>query len=219
MPKKLDPAIATVLSEYGFDHSACWDCHGTWVVYHWALERIAAKAAIIFNQPHIIEADGANGIAAMCVTGNMGEASEWSVGEASPKNNKNAYCWAMAEKRAKDRVILKLIGLHGLVFSEEEADEFKKKESRPLTSGQHNKTAARKLMGGLAELIHNDTETPDEQMLDAHLNDHADLLEQVRRDWPDWLEGIEGNQDFIGFDQRVIERRVVLQERSAMQGA
>src|SRR3954451_5869163 len=31
----------------------------------------------------------------------------------------------MAEKRAKDRVILKLVGLHGLLYSEEEADEFK----------------------------------------------------------------------------------------------
>src|SRR3954469_9473986 len=28
-------------------------------------------------------------------------------------------------KRAKDRVILKLVGLHGLLYSEEEADEFK----------------------------------------------------------------------------------------------
>jgi hypothetical protein len=40
-----------------------------------------------------------------------------------------AYVYAMAEKRAKDRVILKLIELHGLVYSEEEADEFK--QSRP----------------------------------------------------------------------------------------
>ena len=32
----------------------------------------------------------------------------------------------MAEKRAKDRVILKLIGIAGDVYSEEEADEFKK---------------------------------------------------------------------------------------------
>jgi hypothetical protein len=41
----------------------------------------------------------------------------------------------MAEKRAKDRVILKLIELHGLVYSEEEADEFK--NSRPVTAEQH----------------------------------------------------------------------------------
>ena len=37
----------------------------------------------------------------------------------------------MAEKRAKDRVILKLVGLHGHVYSEEEADDFKK--ARPVS--------------------------------------------------------------------------------------
>ena len=31
----------------------------------------------------------------------------------------------MAEKRAKDRVILKLAGLHGYVYSEDEAEDFK----------------------------------------------------------------------------------------------
>jgi hypothetical protein len=40
----------------------------------------------------------------------------------------------MAEKRAKDRVILKLIELHGFVYSEEEADEFK--QSRPGSADQ-----------------------------------------------------------------------------------
>jgi hypothetical protein len=36
----------------------------------------------------------------------------------------------MAEKRAKDRVVLKLIGLHGLVYSEEESDDFKSNGDR-----------------------------------------------------------------------------------------
>ena len=36
-----------------------------------------------------------------------------------------AYVYAMAEKRAKDRVILKLVGLDGLLSSEEEVDELK----------------------------------------------------------------------------------------------
>ena len=34
----------------------------------------------------------------------------------------------MAEKRAKDRVILKLAGIHGDAYSEEEADDFKESE-------------------------------------------------------------------------------------------
>ena len=54
----------------------------------------------------------------------MGDVSEWSFGEAAPYNNKNNYPFAMAEKRAKDRVILKLVGLHGDTYSQAEADEF-----------------------------------------------------------------------------------------------
>ena len=137
MARKLDAKIVAVLKEHGFGTDACWDCHGTWVIYHKVLEAIAAKAGIEFAQPHVIEADAANGIASLCVTGTLGGAIMWSIGEASPKNNKNAYCWAMAEKRAKDRVILKLIGLHGLAYSEEEADDFKASNggNRDITYG------------------------------------------------------------------------------------
>lgn len=125
MPRKLDPAIADVLKRFGFGPDAAWDCHGTWVVYHRVLEQIAAKAGIAFDPPLVLEANGAGKVAALCVTGRLGDRAEWSIGEASPANNKNAYPFAMAEKRAKDRVILKLAGLHGLAYSEEEADEFK----------------------------------------------------------------------------------------------
>lgn len=125
MARALDPEIAKVLKTDGFGHDAVWDCHGTWVVYHRVLEQIAAKRGIHFDLPMIVEANGEKKIAAVCVYGTLNERSEWSIGEAAPGNNKNAYPWAMAEKRAKDRVILKLIGLHGLAYSEAEAVEFK----------------------------------------------------------------------------------------------
>ena len=77
----------------------------------------------------MIEADAESKKVVMLVTGHMGNQQEWSVGEAAPYNNKNSYPYAMAEKRAKDRVILKLIGVAGFVYSEDEADDFK--NSRP----------------------------------------------------------------------------------------
>lgn len=120
MARKLDPAIADILKRHGFGADACWDCHGVWVVYHSVLERIAAKANIAFDIPVVLEANGTAKCVALCVMGRMGDRQEWSIGEAAPGNNKNSYPYAMAEKRAKDRVILKLIGLHGLVYSEEE---------------------------------------------------------------------------------------------------
>lgn len=141
MARQLDPIIADTLKKYGLGKEAVWDCHGVWVVYHNALEKIAAFANIKLDAPQIVEANGAQGIAAICVTGYLDGRAEWSIGEASPKNNKNAYCWAMAEKRAKDRVILKLIGLSGLAYSEDESDDFKP-GAKPETHGTTEKPAA-----------------------------------------------------------------------------
>ena len=99
------------------------------MIYHKALERIAAQAQIQFDPPSIVRAERDEAV--ILVTGRMGERIEWSIGEAligvnyRVSGKQAAYVYAMAEKRAKDRVILKLIELHGLVYSEEEADEFK----------------------------------------------------------------------------------------------
>ena len=134
-----------------------WAVQGVPVVRHRALERLAAIIGIEFSAPVILrnEADEA----VILATGRKGDKSEWSIGEArvvlmhdtGRKNDKgrtiyappdgavgnyqitprqSAYPYAMAEKRAKDRVILKLAGLHG-VYSEEEADDFRRRDEEP----------------------------------------------------------------------------------------
>lgn len=131
MAKKLDPHLIEILKEYGEDaNEALWDCHGTWVAYHKAIERIAAKAGVTFDMPQVIEANSGAKTVAIAVRGTMKDRAEWSFGEAAPSNNKNAYPYAMAEKRAKDRVVLKLVGLHGMVYSEEESDDFKEETGK-----------------------------------------------------------------------------------------
>lgn len=127
--------VGEVLREIGMTpQTAGWDCHGTFVLLHKALEKVAAHRNIKFDPPQIVEADVGQKQCVMIVTGHMGDVSEWSIGEAAPYNNKNYYPFAMAEKRAKDRVILKLVGLHGDVYSEEEADDFK--ASKPAQMGK-----------------------------------------------------------------------------------
>jgi hypothetical protein len=121
-----DNQIAEILSRYGEDfRSQTWVVPGgkARAVLHACIERIVAQAGITFDKPEIVSADPANVV--IIVTGRMGDAEAWSFGEASPKNNKNAYPYSMSEKRAKDRVALKLLRLHGLVYSEEEAEDFK----------------------------------------------------------------------------------------------
>ena len=118
--------ISNLLKEVGANSSDVWEVRrGTWVVKHKALERIATHLKIKFDSPKIIHADMESKQVAIEVNGSAGENTAWSIGEAAPYNNKNTYPFAMAEKRAKDRVILKLAGIHGDAYSEEEADDFK----------------------------------------------------------------------------------------------
>jgi len=131
MKSDIPDKVIETLKEIGMTHQqAGWNCHGTYVLLHKALEKVAVHKRIVFNEPTILETNSEKKIVSLLVTGTMGDKSEWSIGEASPSNNKNSYPYAMAEKRAKDRVILKLVGLHGDVYAEDEADAFK--EERPV---------------------------------------------------------------------------------------
>jgi hypothetical protein len=154
--------VGDVLKDIGETAAtAGWDCHGTFVLLHKALERVAAHKNITFDPPTIVESDINSKNVVIVVTGHLGEKSEWSFGEAAPYNNKNAYPFAMAEKRAKDRVILKLVGLHGYAYSEEEADDFKK--ARPVSI--------------------NDTPTANDDVInDMQLKSLADLIQKTSTD-------------------------------------
>src|SRR3954462_2337051 len=125
-----DQQIADILAKYGEPIAGnIWRVQGQAVIYHKALERIAAQAGIAFSPPTILRAERDEAV--ILVTGSMGERTEWSIGEALVNVNyrgsgrQAAYVHALAQKRAKDRVILKLIGLHGLLYSEEETDDFR----------------------------------------------------------------------------------------------
>ena len=127
MAKPLDPIVEEVLNRYGIDpRRALWDCHGTWVIYHKYVELIGMKAGVTLDVPTMIHSDPVSKHVVILVSGSMGDkASAWSFGEASPYNNKNAYPFAMAEKRAKDRVILKLVGLAGHVYTDQDVADIK----------------------------------------------------------------------------------------------
>lgn len=122
--------IRELAKKHNLKQSDFWNCHGTWVCKHAPLEKAGAVAGVKWAPAQILESDSGSAVAILA-TGTLGELTEWSIGEASPKNNKNSYPWAMAEKRAKDRVLLKLLGFAGEVYSEEEADDFKAAKPAP----------------------------------------------------------------------------------------
>ncbi|MDR7037060.1 MULTISPECIES: trna delta -isopentenylpyrophosphate transferase [Methylobacterium] len=148
-----DKQIADILVRYGEPFGGnVWRVQGTAVIYHKTLERIAAQAGIVFDPPTLIRAERDEAV--ILVTGRLPgtkpgtERVEWSLGEALVNVNyrvsgkQAAYVYAMAEKRGKDRVILKLIELHGLVYSEEEADEFRQSQGVPIRAVDEDFEAA-----------------------------------------------------------------------------
>ena len=101
-------------------------------MYHRFIEQAGAENGIRYKYEEV-ETNSADGIVVIKCTavldkGNERKIQVVSYGEASPKNTKNSYPYAMAEKRAYDRCVLKLLGLHGFVYSEDELpDEVKAK--------------------------------------------------------------------------------------------
>src|SRR5690554_4526195 len=119
----LEPRIEAVREKYGLARDDFWQIpqNKQWVCKHAALEIVAVKAGIEWMSPQIIEANAPELVTSMIVTGKMGDRAEWATGETSQTNyrvkGKQPACpWAMSEKRAKDRVVLKLVGIHGLVY-------------------------------------------------------------------------------------------------------
>lgn len=140
---KLPKHISELAEKYNVPNDDFWDCQGTWVIKHTALEKIAGILNIIWQPPTVIKDDTKTDVVVLA-TGELDGRTEWSFGEASLNNYAQKkkkgtdfdlprYPWAFAEKRAKDRVIIKLAGLHGL-YSEDEADDFQ--DAKPSNTKQ-----------------------------------------------------------------------------------
>src|SRR3954467_14181127 len=125
-----------------------WQAEGETFIHHRTLERIAGKANITFDPPTILRAERDEAV--LLVIGRTGERMEWSIGEALVGVNYHvpgsepAYVYAMAEKRGKDRVILKLIDLPDVVSSAEPHTV-----ERPPSSPNGNTPAVLSLEPGL----------------------------------------------------------------------
>lgn len=153
---QLEPRIEAIRVKYDLKHDDFWQIkqNGQWVCKHSALEVVAFKANVEWLPPQILEMDAPRLVTSMVVTGKMGDRVEWATGETnetnySVKGKQPAYPWAMSEKRGKDRVILKLVGLHGLVYSDAEADAFTEERApepkqEPSTPKPKQKTVAEK---------------------------------------------------------------------------
>ena len=144
----IDEKIKKILEQFKINPAkALWDCHGTQIMYHRYIEEIGASAGVQVIKYETIKADESTAI--VKCHARLGKVDQFSYGECSPRNSKNAYPVAMAEKRAFDRCVLKLVGLHGHVYAISEMpdeDNISKKmnnqnnsipKAQPKTNGKH----------------------------------------------------------------------------------
>lgn len=132
---KPSQAVLDFMKSNSVDSDEIWEVRpGAWAVKHSAIERLVSERGIKFERPAIIEVNTAEKIMVICVFGTMGDRTEWSFGEASPANCKIAYPAAIAEKRAKDRVAIKLLNATGAtIYSEQESDDFVPRQNPHVT--------------------------------------------------------------------------------------
>jgi len=130
--------IREMQEKYGLSKDDFWELkrggRSIWIVYHDAIERIGVIENIVIEKPDWF-AKGVHPSNTWACTVSGYKASDadnparhvWTTGEASENNTKQAYPIAIAEKRAKDRLILKLINAYEYgIYSDAEADNFKK---------------------------------------------------------------------------------------------
>lgn len=123
--------VDEILKRYGFqrDATTTWNVQGNKVIYHAVLEAIAAELQIEWLPPQILRAEPFEAV--ILVQGTMDGKLQWAIGEALVGVNyrvsgkQAAYVYAMAEKRGKDRVIYKFLGLA------EQFDDSAAEEARP----------------------------------------------------------------------------------------
>jgi len=144
--RKLDTVSANLLKEFNLGQEAVWDCHGTWIITHKYLEHIASQKKVHITSLDVVESNTEKQYAVVKCVASSEEKTVITFGEASPKNNKNAYPFAMAEKRAVGRAILKLAGLHGHFYEDEfpTDDDEEKYEEESVEKKEQNASTGNK---------------------------------------------------------------------------
>ena len=104
-----------------------------WIMTHDAVEKIGSIEGVkILSPTWLAKGEGSTERWALEVRGYIGQRPPddemlWTTGEADTKNCKTDYPVAICEKRAKDRLILKLIRAYEEgIYSESEAEVFKR---------------------------------------------------------------------------------------------
>ena len=219
---QLNEILKKLLSEVGEKvdmsddkNSAVWSLpqnKNVLIIKHKALEKISAHLGMWFDPPTILESDTDKKIVSLVVKGYIddgkGKNTAWSIGEVSPDNYKtyakqSTYPYAMAEKRAVDRVILKLLGVHGDMYSEEEAEDFKTNNAKVVSVEKLDASALEFVTEAIKVVLPSkktikdvgDFYTSNKKLLEPIKDNQPDDFEPIKKMFADRIKEIKETQN------------------------
>ena len=219
---QLNEKLKKLLSEVGEKvdmsddkNSAVWSLpqnKNVLIIKHKALEKISAHLGMWFDPPTILESDTDKKIVSLVVKGYIddgkGKNTAWSIGEVSPDNYKtyakqSTYPYAMAEKRAVDRVILKLLGVHGDMYSEEEAEDFKTNNAKVVSVQKLDASALEFVTEAIKVFLPSkktikdvgDFYTSNKKLLEPIKDNQPDDFEPIKKMFADRIKEIKETQN------------------------
>ena len=110
------------------------------IIKHSGCERIARNVGIKYAEPRFLTVQ--RDFSVLYCAATLEDRMEWTIGEADLNSNCfNKYVHSMAEKRCKDRLILKLIGVYGDIYSDTEdfVDDINKPNNEPQKASDKQK--------------------------------------------------------------------------------
>ena len=131
-----------------------WCIGNNFILKHDALTKIAKNEGVVFHKPevHIIYNDKQFFGVAMYGEAELDGYKIWTTADSTTQNTMAKYYFNMAEKRLRDRQVLKLLDLYEYgLYSDVEADDFKEQASTTTKATDYMKNNIRQIIGAKGE--------------------------------------------------------------------
>ena len=127
-----------------------WCIGNNFILKHDALTKIAKNEGVVFHKPevHIIYNDKQFFGVAMYGEAELDGYKIWTTADSTTQNTMAKYYFNMAEKRLRDRQVLKLLDLYEYgLYSDVEADDFKNNAQSEQPATTYMKNNIRQIFG------------------------------------------------------------------------
>ena len=163
-----------------------WCIGNNFILKHDALTKIAKNEGVVFHKPevHIIYNDKQFFGVAMYGEAELDGYKIWTTADSTTQNTMAKYYFNMAEKRLRDRQVLKLLDLYEYgLYSDVEADDFKKQASTTTKATDYMKNNIRQIIGAKGEYKKDKAESIFRDISKEDAKKIKDLLDGGRADY------------------------------------